>query len=154
MRLLRRPDSGRDGPTVSAMTAPRPPGRAHILWWGLTRRCPRCGRGRLFRRWFHIVEDCPRCGLHFEREAGYWIGAMAINIGLTTGLLAVAFAAALATTIPDVPVGLLLAVFVPLALLLPIALYPFSKTLWMAVDRGVLQRMDPNERLDEQTRHI
>ena len=79
---------------------------------------------------------------------------MATNIGVTTGVLAIAFVAAIAATIPDIPVALLLAVFVPLALILPIALYPFSKTLWMAVDRSVLQRMDRNEQLDEQTRPI
>ena len=119
----------------------------------MTRRCPRCGEGRLFRRWFEIVPDCPRCGLHFEREAGYWIGAMAVNLGVTTGLFAVGFAIALALTIPDVPVALLLAIFVPLMVLLPIVFYPFSKTLWMAFDRAVLQRLDPKDALDEQARH-
>jgi uncharacterized protein (DUF983 family) len=125
-----------------------------MLWRGCTRRCPRCGTGSLFRRWFEIVPDCPGCGLHFEREAGYWIGAMAVNIIVTTGILAVGFATALALTIPDVPVVPLLVIFVPLALALPIALYPHSKTIWLAIDRGVLQRLDRHEPTDEQVRHI
>jgi len=128
--------------------------RVRMLWRGCTRRCPRCGTGSLFRRWFEIVPDCPGCGLHFEREAGYWIGAMAVNIIVTTGILAVGFATALALTIPDVPVVPLLVIFVPLALALPIALYPHSKTIWLAIDRGVLQRMDRHEPTDEQVRHI
>jgi uncharacterized protein (DUF983 family) len=125
-----------------------------MLLRGSTRRCPRCGTGHLFRRWFEIVPECPGCGLHFEREAGYWIGAMAVNIVVTTGVCAVLFAAALAFTIPEVPVVPLLAIFVPLGLFLPIALYPHSKTIWVAVDRAVLQRLDPNEPTDEQVRHI
>ena len=81
------------------MNITAPASRGRILWWGLTRRCPRCGSGRLFRRWFHIERACPRCGLVFEREPGYWIGAMAINIALTTGVLAVAFIVAIAVAI-------------------------------------------------------
>jgi uncharacterized protein (DUF983 family) len=130
------------------------PGRGRMLWWGFTKRCPRCGQGHLFRRWFEIVPDCPRCRLHFEREAGYWIGAMAINIGVVIGLFAIGLVVALALTIPDVPVGLLLAIFVPLMIVLPVVFYPFSKTVWMAFDRAVLQRMDRREALDEQARHI
>jgi hypothetical protein len=52
-------------------------------------------------------------------------------------------------TIPDVNVLLTLAVCAPIAILGPIVWYPFSKTLWVAVDRAVLQRLDPYERPDE-----
>lgn len=124
--------------------------RAQMLWWGFTRRCPRCGSGHLFHRWFTIADDCPRCGLHFEREPGYWAGALAVNIVVAGGTFAVFFVVALALTIPDVPVGPLLAVLVPLMIVLPIAYYPFSKTVWMAIDRALLQHLDPSEQLDEQ----
>jgi hypothetical protein len=97
-----------------------------------------------------MVPDCPRCGLHYEREAGYWAGALAINIILTGGLFAIVFFVALAITLPDVPVGPLLAILVPIMIIGPIVAYPFSKTIWVAVDRGFLQRLDVNERLDEQ----
>lgn len=131
------------------MSATRRATKTRILWWGATKRCPRCGAGHLFHRWFDIVERCPRCGLHFEREPGYWTGALAINIGLTAGVFAIAFAVALALTIPHVPVLPLLAVLVPLMIIVPIVAYPFSKTIWMAVDRAWLQHLDPHERLDE-----
>lgn len=124
-----------------------PPGRGHILWWGVTKRCPRCGSGHLFRRYFTIVPDCPRCGLHFERESGYWAGALAINIMVTGGLFAIVFVALLAATIPKIPVVPLLLVLVPIVVIVPIVYYPFSKTVWMAVDRGFLQRLDPNEQV-------
>jgi uncharacterized protein (DUF983 family) len=136
--------------TASPTTAPT--GRGKILWWGLTRRCPRCGAGRLFRRYFALVPDCPRCALHFEREPGYFTGALAINIIVTGGIFALTFVALLAATIPDVPVVPILAVVVPIVVILPILYYPFSKTVWMAVDRAFLQRLDPNERQDEMSR--
>jgi uncharacterized protein (DUF983 family) len=119
-----------------------------MLWWGSTKRCPRCGAGHLFHRWFTIVARCPRCHLHFERESGYWTGALAINIGVTSLVFVVVFVVALAITIPDIPVLPILAVLVPLMIAVPIVYYPFSKTLWMAVDRAILQHLDPNERLD------
>jgi hypothetical protein len=34
-------------------------------------------------------------------------------------------------------------------IVVPIAFYPLSKTLWMAIDRGILMRLDPNERRDD-----
>ena len=92
---------------------------------------------------------CPRCGLHFEREQGYWAGALAINIMATGGLFAIVFVGILIATIPKVPVVPSLAILVPIVVLGPIVYYPFSKTVWVAVDRGLLQRLDPNERPDE-----
>lgn len=94
------------------------------------------------------MENCPRCGLHFERESGYWAGALAINIIVAGGLFAVVFVALVAATIPKIPVVPLLLVLVPIVLIVPIAYYPFSKTVWMAVDRAILQRLDPNAQID------
>lgn len=124
-----------------------------MLWWGTTKRCARCGSGHLFERWFTMVDDCPRCGLHFEREQGYWAGALAINIGIAGATFVVAFVVALALTIPDIPVVPLLAVLVPLMIVVPTVAYPFSKTIWVAVDRALLQHLDHNEKLDEQFGH-
>jgi uncharacterized protein (DUF983 family) len=121
------------------------------LWRGITRRCARCGSGHLFRRYFTIVSDCPRCGLHFEREPGYWAGALAINLILVGGLFAIVFVIALILTVPEVPVAPLLALVVPIVAIGPIVCYPFSKTIWVAVDRAFLQRLDPRERPDEIT---
>jgi uncharacterized protein (DUF983 family) len=120
-----------------------------MLWRGATKRCPRCGARRLFRGWFTIVERCPSCALRFEREEGYWAGALAINIGVTAAVFAIVFVLAIALTAPDIPVVELLVILVPLMVVVPIVYYPFSKTLWMAVDRALLQHLDPNERLDE-----
>jgi uncharacterized protein (DUF983 family) len=134
------------------MTGSGRPSKARMMWWGCTRRCARCGGRHLFHRYFTIVDDCPSCGLHFEREQGYWAGALAINIGLTGAVFVAVFVTGLVLTVPDVPVALLLAILVPLMIVVPVVGYPFSKTLWVAVDRALLQHLDPAERLDEQAR--
>lgn len=125
------------------------PSRAKTFWWGFTRRCARCGSGHLFHGYFHMVPDCPRCDLHFEREQGYFSGALAINIIATGGLFAIVFVTLLILTVPDVPVVPVLAIVLPIAAFGPIVYYPFSKTMWVAVDRAFLQRLDPNETFDE-----
>jgi uncharacterized protein (DUF983 family) len=37
---------------------------------GLLKRCPHCGRGRLFSGWAHHLERCSTCGLVYERNSG------------------------------------------------------------------------------------
>lgn len=54
--------------------------------------CPRCRAGKIFRKsiWLFpgMYERCPVCGLKFEREAGYFLGAMYIGYGLGVAVLA------------------------------------------------------------------
>ena len=101
---------------------------------GLAGRCPDCGSGGLFTRYFTMAEDCPRCELHFERDEGYWVGAMIANtaFAIVAFLLIVVGGAVL--TWPDVPWNTLLIASIAATLLVPIALYPISKTVWVAMD--------------------
>jgi uncharacterized protein (DUF983 family) len=46
--------------------------------------CPRCGEGAIFRApvWrgaLAMHERCPACGLKFEREPGYFLGALYVS---------------------------------------------------------------------------
>ncbi|HEV7525993.1 MAG TPA: DUF983 domain-containing protein [Acidimicrobiia bacterium] len=117
------------------------PSRALALWRGVRGKCPRCGGGKLFHHWFHMAPDCPHCGLHFEREPGYWVGAVAINTTVVGFLFAVLLVAFSAATVPDIPWVKLLIAEVPLMGLGPIIFYPFSKTLWVAIDRAFLAHL-------------
>ena len=56
-------------------------------------RCPRCLRGRVWRSFMTMNERCPDCGLVFEREPGYFTGAMVVSYMLavpTFGLIVIA----------------------------------------------------------------
>src|SRR5437588_12193016 len=57
-----------------------------LLWRGACLRCPRCGARSLFRTWCALHERCAVCGLRFEREQGYFLGAIYINYGVTVVL--------------------------------------------------------------------
>jgi uncharacterized protein (DUF983 family) len=105
-----------------------------MLGRGLVKRCARCGSGGLFRRWFTMVARCPRCGLLFEREEGQWVGAMIVNFAVAMAALVSALAAALLLTWPDVPWNAVTVVVVTIVVAVPIALYPWSKTVWVAID--------------------
>ena len=118
--------------------------RTRKLWRGLTRRCARCGQGHLFTKWFKMVPDCPRCGLHFEREQGYWTGAIAVNTIVIGGLFASIFVGTLIATAPDIPIVPLLLVVVPLMAIGPLVAYPWSKTIWVAIDLAFLQPLGIN----------
>jgi uncharacterized protein (DUF983 family) len=89
-----------------------------------------------------MVDLCPRCGLRFEREEGYWTGALAMNFVLTGSVFAVVFITLVAVTAPTIPVAPLLAVLVPITVLGPLLGYPISKTLWVAIDRVFLERLN------------
>src|SRR3954467_1228327 len=53
----------------------------------LRMRCPRCLRGKLFRGLFDMWERCPQCGFVFEREPGYFTGAMYASTLITLPLV-------------------------------------------------------------------
>ncbi len=84
---------------------------------------------------------CPRCGLRFEHEPGYFVGAMAVNFAIVAIAFVAVLVVAMILTVPDVPVGTVLAVTVPIVTIGPIIVYPFSKTLWVAIDRSILRSL-------------
>ena len=105
-------------------------GRALLL------RCPRCGARHVFDNWFRMVERCPSCRLQFERENDFFLGAYVINLAVTEGLLIVAlfvyvFVAVSGDGVPVLPVVIVALVF---AVAGPLAFFPFSRTLWSAID--------------------
>ncbi len=59
----------------------------------LQQLCPRCRAGKIFHKsvWLFpgMYERCPACGLKYEREDGYFLGAMYIGYGLGIGTIAV-----------------------------------------------------------------
>lgn len=81
--------------------------------------------------------DCPRCGLHFEREPGYWLGSMTFNLGITLGIFFVVLIGGMALFWPDPPWTALWIATIVITALAPIVIHPWSRTLWVAVERHV-----------------
>jgi uncharacterized protein (DUF983 family) len=106
-------------------------------------RCPVCGESSVFRAPFQVRHHCDVCGALFQREAGFFVGAIMVNVVATEGAVMLAFGFCLlaleggsAFTLP-----LLFAV----ALLFPVLFYHHAWSLWLAGDHVV-------ERLPKQNR--
>lgn len=101
--------------------------------------CPRCRAGKIFRRsvWLFpgMYERCPACQLRFEREQGYFLGAMYIGYGLGIGTLAALVA--LVWFILRWP--LMKSLVAGTVLFLPMApvLTWMSRVLWIYLDQAV-----------------
>ena len=94
--------------------------------------CPRCSQGCVFAGWFKMQTTCTRCNFRFEREQGYYVGAMYINYGIT---VIIAFSGYFAldhfTPIPSAQNLLLWGVF---SVLFPVFFFRQSRCLWLSFD--------------------
>jgi uncharacterized protein (DUF983 family) len=112
--------------------------RRRMLLRGMIRRCPLCGAGGQFEHWTKMREYCPRCGHRFERKAeeGFFLGAFVINfviVEIVLGVIAAVYIAALAGG-GQVSVWPYVGTAAAAAVLVPMIGYPFSKTVWAAID--------------------
>jgi len=107
--------------------------------WTAMRRglCPRCRVGRIFKGRLTMNSACPSCGLHFEREPGYFTGAMYFSYAFAVPILA-AFTVILwlgplrSRTIEwsVLAAGVLFIPFVPMV-------FRWSRIVWIHMDRYV-----------------
>lgn len=109
-----------------------------LLARGLTKRCPRCGGRRLYDGWFRMKDRCPTCGILFEREPGFFVGAYLVNFAIAIVLLFVECMAFVAwkATHAEAGVTVPVVVGVAIAIVAPVFFYPYSRTLWSALDVG------------------
>jgi uncharacterized protein (DUF983 family) len=123
-----------DGRAPAWHTGPVGMSPSVVMRRGLCKRCPVCGQGHLFRHWITMADECPRCGLHFHRTPGQWMGSWFLNLCVGQTAIVLVLVVGVALTYPTPPMlvvgglGLLAAVAVPLAF------FPFSRTLWTAMD--------------------
>jgi uncharacterized protein (DUF983 family) len=119
-------------------TAAKPSTLASIL----QQRCPRCRIGRIFqssifRGFPKMCERCSLCDLKFEREPGYFLGAMYISFAL--GVLVMAPIAAVLWFFTDWWITKIILwaaiLFLPFAPTITL----FARVLWIYLD----QRIDP-----------
>src|SRR5205085_11996467 len=96
----------------------------------LAQRCPVCLQGRMFAGPFRMYDACPVCGHRFEREQGFFQGAMYISwvLGVTyLGVLAL-----LAQLVLVEHIGITGAVVSVLALYMVCvpAVFRYSRVIW------------------------
>lgn len=97
--------------------------------------CPACGGRSVFQSPFRVRADCPACGTVFQREEGFFVGAIMINVVTTeAAVLATAGLWLLASAGSD---SAMLAALFAVALLFPVAFYHHAWSLWLAGDHLV-----------------
>jgi uncharacterized protein (DUF983 family) len=106
-----------------------------LLGRALARRCPYCGGGGIFKGWFGLRDRCPTCGVSYDREEGYFLGAYAVNL-IVAEILALAIALGLifGTGLRRADLLWQEAIAIGLAVALPLLFFPFSRTIWIALD--------------------
>lgn len=102
------------------------PSTQTALLRGVLGRCPRCGQGSLFYRYLKMVDRCSRCGEaygHFRTDdAAPWLTILVV--GHVTVPFVLIFEQALRP-----PIGLALAIWLPLIVVLTLFLLPRCKGL-------------------------
>lgn len=96
----------------------------HAMMNGVRCRCPRCGQGKLYRKYLKIAAGCEKCGLDYSRHRADDLPAyVAITIVghiLIGGLLHFQSG-------PEIAPWIYLAILVPLAVVMPLAMLPSIK---------------------------
>lgn len=102
-------------------------------WDALRMRCPVCRKGRIFAGIVKMHSQCPACRYVFEREPGYFLGAIAIGYFLGLGALA-GLAFALHSMVPTLDwEWCFIAAVVPYLFVTPVV-FRYSRTIWMYFD--------------------
>ena len=120
-------------------------GRIQYLKRGTTNRCPACGIGSVLKTLFVRHELCPNCGMKFDREPGFFSGAMAINYAIVCAFyLFPLLLLWLLGWLPGWPTIIL--AFLG-AFAIPVMTYRYSQSLWLGLyyfltseDPGEVQR--------------
>jgi uncharacterized protein (DUF983 family) len=103
--------------------------------------CPRCRQGAIFKgtllhSWLSMYDKCPVCGLRYEREQGYFLGAMMVSYILSVPVLVVLMLAAWLIKPEWSLQRIVVAGFVAFLPFVP-GMVRFSRVLWIHFDRAV-----------------
>ena len=109
--------------------APRP-----RLWptlrAALKLKCPRCGNGEMFDGLFRMRAECSYCRLKFEREQGFFVGAIYVNYAATVVIAMGGFLLLDRYGLTLTEQFIVWGVFV---LAFPLLFFRHSRSLWLAV---------------------
>ena len=102
-----------------------------ILLSGIRLQCARCGRGPVFFGFFKMHPECPQCHLKFEREQGFFVGAIYLNYGATVAVAVPGF------FILDYFTGISLTrqllLWGAFAVVFPLFFFRYSRSLWLSL---------------------
>ncbi|MCY4381543.1 MAG: DUF983 domain-containing protein [Nitrospinae bacterium] len=104
--------------------------------------CPRCPEP-LFTGPFRMHERCPGCGYLFEREQGYFVGAIYINYAIT---IIICLGGYLLTEIFLAPgLAAQLVIWGGLCILIPLFSFRYSRAIWLNADYYFNRKLSPDD---------
>jgi ABC-2 type transport system ATP-binding protein len=86
----------------------------------------------MFQGLFKMRPECPTCGLKFEREPGYFLGAIYINYAATVGCMLAGFFAL--DYFLNLSLTYQIIVWSSFGVVFPMLFYRYSKSLWLCFD--------------------
>jgi uncharacterized protein (DUF983 family) len=95
--------------------------------------CPRCLRAKVWEGLWRMRAVCPECGLRFEREPGYFLGAMYYSYAISIAAGAPPAITGMVLDWPTWATGL--AATAAIALASPIS-FRLSRVLWLHMDQA------------------
>jgi len=105
-------------------------------------RCPVCHEGKVFGNLFlRMHADCPVCGLRFEREPGYFLGAMYFSYAMAIPPLTI-MTLLFKYFVPAWPMHYCILAATSLFLPMVVPIVRYSRVMWLHFDRF----FDPQEK--------
>jgi len=98
-------------------------------------RCAKCHSGRIFEYFFRMNEKCTHCGHRFEREEGFFMGAMIIAYFISTLLALPVLLLCIFKFEMEFPFALALGAGT-IAVNLPF-IYRYSKLVWIHLEEKI-----------------
>lgn len=107
-------------------------------------KCPRCGEGEQFKstnpykkgKMFEMHTHCSNCGLRYERESGFFYGAMYVSYMLNIGLFVIATVAWYMGIEDKIDWKIYILGYVGLTILIVPIIYRYSRSIWMLMMIG------------------
>lgn len=103
-----------------------------VLSRSLRLRCPACGLSSIWRKPFRIRHHCPSCRALFQREEGFFVGAILANVMTTEAVILIVCGIWL-MIIGSSYESVLASLFV-VGLIFPVLFYHHSWSLWLGFD--------------------
>ncbi len=103
-------------------------------------KCPRCNKSDLFctknpynfKKLFLMPDHCDSCGLKFNREPGFFYGAMYVGYGLSVAYLT-SFYVAMVVLFGDFEITTYFIFGIGSLLVLTPVIFRFSRSVWLAL---------------------
>jgi uncharacterized protein (DUF983 family) len=106
-----------------------------ILFRGLMLRCPDCGEAGIYQAPLQVKHHCTHCGLVFQREQGYFTGALYINLLVAEFSVLLTFVICLLVGVENT--DRMFAILLAMGVLMPLLFFHHSRSLWLCFDHFI-----------------